>query len=116
MRYKPRTAIKGQVLANFVAEFAPENSNTIIEEKHIKGTERTQEEKGWALYVDGVANSRGSGLGVVLISPVGELLEQAIRLSSAPQTMKPNTKYSCTASKSLKGSALIPSPYIATPN
>ena len=75
MRYKPRTAIKGQVLANFVAEFAPENSNTIIEEKHIKGTERTQEEKGWALYVDGVANSRGSGLGVVLISPVGELLE-----------------------------------------
>jgi hypothetical protein len=74
VRYKPRTAIKGQVLADFVAEFAPENSNTLTEEEHIKGAERTQEVKGWALYVDGTANSRGSGLGIVLISPVGRTI------------------------------------------
>uniref|UniRef100_A0A2N9EA67 Integrase catalytic domain-containing protein n=1 Tax=Fagus sylvatica TaxID=28930 RepID=A0A2N9EA67_FAGSY len=36
VRYKPRTAIKGQVLADFVAEFAPENSNTLTEEEHIR--------------------------------------------------------------------------------
>jgi hypothetical protein len=39
VRYKPRTDIKGQVLADFVAEFAPENSNTLTEEKHIRGAE-----------------------------------------------------------------------------
>uniref|UniRef100_A0A2N9J2Z7 Uncharacterized protein n=1 Tax=Fagus sylvatica TaxID=28930 RepID=A0A2N9J2Z7_FAGSY len=55
VHYKPRTSIKGQVLADFVAEFAPEPS----EQPTIEG---------------------GSGLGVVLISPEGEMLEQAVRL------------------------------------
>ena len=41
MRYKPRTAIKGQVLADFVADFAPEDSNTLIEEEDIRGAEQT---------------------------------------------------------------------------
>uniref|UniRef100_A0A2N9G212 RNA-directed DNA polymerase n=1 Tax=Fagus sylvatica TaxID=28930 RepID=A0A2N9G212_FAGSY len=79
VRYKPRTAIKGQVLADFIAEFALEN-DIFTGEEHPKDTERNLEKKGWALYVDGTANSRGSGLGVVLISPEGELLEQAVRL------------------------------------
>jgi hypothetical protein len=81
VRYKPRTAIKGQVLANFVAEFAPEDNNTLTEEEDIRGAEQTQEVTGWILYVDGAANSRRSGLGIVLISPKGELLEQAVRLN-----------------------------------
>jgi hypothetical protein len=79
VRYKPRTAIKGQVLADFIAEFAPDNDMHIGGE-HPKDTERDLEKKNWALYVDGAANSRGSGLGIVLISPEGELLEQAVRL------------------------------------
>uniref|UniRef100_A0A2N9HIM2 Uncharacterized protein n=1 Tax=Fagus sylvatica TaxID=28930 RepID=A0A2N9HIM2_FAGSY len=79
VRYQPRTAIKGQVLADFIAEFAPGGS-ILTEEEHRKDTERDLEKKGWVLYVDGAANSRGSGLGIVLISPEGELLEQAVRL------------------------------------
>ena len=81
MRYKPRTAIKRQVLADFVADFAPEDSNTLIEEEDIRGAEQTQEVTGWILYVDSAANSRCSGLGIVLISPKGELLEQAVKLN-----------------------------------
>ncbi len=81
MQNKPKTTIKGQVLTDFIAEFAPENSNTLTEEEHIRGVEQTLEVKGWALYVDGAANSRGSGLGIVLISPKGELLEQVVRLN-----------------------------------
>uniref|UniRef100_A0A2N9IK88 RNase H type-1 domain-containing protein n=1 Tax=Fagus sylvatica TaxID=28930 RepID=A0A2N9IK88_FAGSY len=80
VRYKPRTAIKGQVLADFIAEFAPENNNQSTREERPKDIEQNLEKKGWALYVDGAANSRGSGLGIVLISPEGELLEQAVRL------------------------------------
>ena len=80
VRYKPRTSIKGQVLADFIAEFASENSELPTIEEHPKKVERTQEKDGWTLYVDGAANSKGSGLGIVLISPEGELLEQAVRL------------------------------------
>jgi hypothetical protein len=80
VRYKPRTSIKGQVLADFIAEFAPEKSDLPTIEEHPKDVERILEKNGWTLYVDGVANSRGSGLGIVLISPEGELLEQAVRL------------------------------------
>ena len=79
VRYKPRTVIKGQVLADFIAKFAPEN-NILTGEEHPKDTEQNLGKKGWALYIDGAANSRGSGLGVVLISPEGEFLEQAVRL------------------------------------
>jgi ribonuclease HI len=49
-------------------------------EEHPKDVERILEKNGWTLYVDGAANSRGSGLGIVLISPEGEMLEQAVRL------------------------------------
>uniref|UniRef100_A0A2N9G3J4 Uncharacterized protein n=1 Tax=Fagus sylvatica TaxID=28930 RepID=A0A2N9G3J4_FAGSY len=79
VHYKPRTAIKGQILADFIAEFVLEN-DIFTGEKHPKDTERNLEKKGLVLYVDGAVNSRGSGLGVVLISPEGELLEQVVRL------------------------------------
>uniref|UniRef100_A0A2N9IY34 Uncharacterized protein n=1 Tax=Fagus sylvatica TaxID=28930 RepID=A0A2N9IY34_FAGSY len=79
VRYKPRTAIKGQVLADFIAEFVPGNS-ILTGEEHPKEIERDLEKKGWVLYVDGAENSRGSGLGIVLVSPEGELLEQTVRL------------------------------------
>uniref|UniRef100_A0A2N9HKT5 Uncharacterized protein n=1 Tax=Fagus sylvatica TaxID=28930 RepID=A0A2N9HKT5_FAGSY len=80
VRYKSRTTIKAQVLADFIAEFTPENNNMLNKEEHPKDAERNLGNKGWMLYVDGAANSRGSGLGIVLISPGGELLEQTIRL------------------------------------
>jgi ribonuclease HI len=80
VRYKPRTSIKGQVLVDFIAEFAPENSELPTIGEHPKSDEWVQEKNGWTLYVDGVANSRGSGLGIVLMSPEREMLEQAIRL------------------------------------
>ena len=46
VRYKPRTAIKGQVLTDFIAEFAPENSNILIEEEHLRDAEWNLEKKG----------------------------------------------------------------------
>jgi selenocysteine lyase/cysteine desulfurase len=68
------------VLADFIAEFAPENGDILTREQHPKDAGRSLEKRNWALYVDGVANSRGSSLGIVLILPEGELLEQSIRL------------------------------------
>uniref|UniRef100_A0A2N9FH02 Uncharacterized protein n=1 Tax=Fagus sylvatica TaxID=28930 RepID=A0A2N9FH02_FAGSY len=51
VRYQPRTAIKGQVLADFIAEFAPGGS-ILTEEEHRKDTERDLEKKGWVLQSD----------------------------------------------------------------
>ena len=69
------------MLVDFIAEFTLENSDILTGEEHPKDAERNLEKKGWALYVDGAENSRGSGLGIVLISPGGELLEQSVRLA-----------------------------------
>ena len=73
IKYMPRTSIKGQVLANLVAEFAecPEE----MDGKNHKMGERSiavvsvQCPMPWELYVDGAANQRGSGVGLVLVSP-----------------------------------------------
>uniref|UniRef100_A0A2N9FK28 Uncharacterized protein n=1 Tax=Fagus sylvatica TaxID=28930 RepID=A0A2N9FK28_FAGSY len=51
INYRPRTSIKGQVLADFIAEFTPAEMGPI-----------------------------GSGLGVVLTAPQGQMMELAIRL------------------------------------
>lgn len=62
VRYKPRNAIKRQVLADFVVEFTP-----TVEDAH-----RACQVSVWAwkVYVDRWSNAWGSGIGMVL-----ELLE-----------------------------------------
>ncbi|XP_075670457.1 uncharacterized protein LOC142640272 [Castanea sativa] len=39
-----------------------------------------QELPNWKVYVDGVANQRGSGIGLVLLSPEGLIFEKSLRL------------------------------------
>ena len=81
----PRNSIKGQVLADLVAEFAecPEEMDV---ENHSMG-ERSidvvsvQCPMPWELYVDRVANQRGSGVGLVLVSPKKITIEKSLRLS-----------------------------------
>ena len=61
IRYKPKTAIKGQILANFVMEF----TSTELTE----ATQLTSDLPIWRLSVDGVVNAQGSGAGLILTSP-----------------------------------------------
>jgi ribonuclease HI len=81
VRYRSRTSIKGQVLADFVAEFAPEHNEQPTIEEPPESVEHVKGKNWWTLYVDGAANSRGLGLGIVLISSEEEMLEQAVKLS-----------------------------------
>ena len=60
IKYIPRTSIKGQVLADLVAEFAEcpkemEGENQKLDEKSI-GMISVQCPMPWELYVDGAAN------------------------------------------------------------
>uniref|UniRef100_A0A803N6C4 RNase H type-1 domain-containing protein n=1 Tax=Chenopodium quinoa TaxID=63459 RepID=A0A803N6C4_CHEQI len=77
IQYESRTAIKSQALTDFVADFSP-----TLEEEAQKEVLALQEPKAgqkWILHTDGAANIRGVGLGVVLTSPHGDKIAQAIR-------------------------------------
>ena len=68
-----RTFVKGQVLADLVAEFTElpkeaEMKQHDMDEKSI-GLISTQDASSWKVYVDGAANQRGAGVGLVLVSP-----------------------------------------------
>ena len=84
IKYMPDTYVKGQVLVDLVAEFAESPLRNEIEsrgmDKKSIGIVSLQEPLSWKVYVDGVANQRGSGVGLVLISPEKITIEKSLRL------------------------------------
>ncbi|XP_019240713.1 PREDICTED: uncharacterized protein LOC109220702 [Nicotiana attenuata] len=65
-----------QVLADFVADFSPgllplATKEAVMVSESALGV--------WTLFTDGASNVKGSGLGIVLITPSRETLRQAIR-------------------------------------
>ena len=80
----PRNAVKGQVLMDLVAEFAkpsPEEGGGIPStDKKLVNTVSQQGPTCWKAYVDDAANQRGSGVGLILISPEGITIEKSLRL------------------------------------
>ncbi|XP_074306319.1 uncharacterized protein LOC141641561 [Silene latifolia] len=77
LKFEPRTAIKSQALADFVSDFSP--SLQMQAEKEILTLEEDKGEQVWQLNVDGASNMKGAGVGLVLKSPQGDLLVQAVR-------------------------------------
>ena len=67
--FRPATAIKSQVLADFVAEFSPALLPSLEQEVCFRS--ETGEEGEWVLHVDGSRNVRGAGVGIVLTLPTG---------------------------------------------
>ena len=78
--YEPRTAIKEQVLADFVAEMTPTSTSKIETNQPLAVDPGVET---WTLSVDGSSNSRGSAAGLVLATLEGYLLEQSIRFGFA---------------------------------
>ena len=84
IKYMPRTSIKGQVLADLVAEF----TKPLIEElesagnmdEKLVGTISQYRLPTWEIYVDGALNQKGSGVGLILISPEKVIIEKFLRL------------------------------------
>ena len=54
IQYRPRTAIKGQVVADFIAEFTLGDSQGV------------EEKKQWNIYIDGSSNRRVGRADVVI--------------------------------------------------
>ena len=68
IQYRPRTAIKGQVVADFIAEFTHDEDNG------------AEEPSQWSVHTDGLSNRQAGGAGIVLLSPEGDVVECMIRL------------------------------------
>ena len=82
----PRTSVKGQVLVDLVVEFAETPLEERLNEQNMDrksvGVIFLQEEPlSWKVYVNGTANHRGFGVGLVLISPENITIEKSLRLA-----------------------------------
>ena len=71
IRYRPKIAIKKQVLADLVMEFTSAET--------AKDAQTTTDFYAWKLSVDGASNAQGSGAGLILTSPEGIDIEYALR-------------------------------------
>ena len=69
--YKLKTAIKGQVLADFVMKFTSAEP--------VENAQTMTDLPIWKLSVDGASNAQGSGAGLILTSPEGINIEYALR-------------------------------------
>jgi hypothetical protein len=67
--YAPRSAIKSQVLADFVAEWTK-----------IQTPLALIEHETWTMYFDGSVMKEGASVGLVFISPLGMRMEYMVRL------------------------------------
>ena len=80
----PRTSVKGQVLADLMAEFTKSALKEMPTTQNMSGksvgTISLQEPPIWKVYVDGAANQMGSRVGLVLISPEKLTIEKSLRL------------------------------------
>nr|XP_027102846.1 uncharacterized protein LOC113724106 [Coffea arabica] len=79
LSYEPRTAIKAQALADFLAELTFDEANEAIPATTQVTTSSTAEHQRWTLRVDGSSNSEGNGAGLLLEDPQGEVCSYALR-------------------------------------
>ncbi|XP_071933202.1 uncharacterized protein [Coffea arabica] len=89
--YQPRMAIRAHALADFIAEGVSfelqgaEQTTGRTEAREAKAKAELAKKAAeqaiptWTLYIDGVSNKEGCGVGLLLISPTGEKLAYALR-------------------------------------
>ncbi|XP_074323982.1 uncharacterized protein LOC141660900 [Apium graveolens] len=77
IKFVPRTAIKAQALAIFVMECTFPEPQPLAPSR-IDCKESNPDTGSWKLYVDGSSTVKRSGAGLILISPEGFTIQQAI--------------------------------------
>uniref|UniRef100_A0A2N9FII5 Integrase catalytic domain-containing protein n=1 Tax=Fagus sylvatica TaxID=28930 RepID=A0A2N9FII5_FAGSY len=77
-----RKAIKGQAIADYLADYPSEQLELMDSEFPDEDVMIVEEDNQgrWKLYFDGAANAVGSGIGAVLVSPKGQQTPIAVKL------------------------------------
>ena len=75
IQYKPRTAIKGQAVVDFILEFT--NSDSAPNKDNLESPKWAC--LAWVLFVDGSSNKTRYGAGVVLQNPLRERITHTFK-------------------------------------
>ncbi|XP_073104404.1 uncharacterized protein [Elaeis guineensis] len=79
IQYRPRPALKAQILADFIAECPtidlPSGEGDPVE----VGTSDCDPDPTWVLHIDGASNAQGSGAGFLLTNLEGAVTEHVLR-------------------------------------
>ncbi|XP_031378368.1 uncharacterized protein LOC116193761 [Punica granatum] len=84
IEYVSHTSVKGQAIADHLAEFPIDDDTPInydFPDEGILQVNNKEEDPGWKMYFDGAVNSTGSGIGVVLISLKGRHFPVAAKIN-----------------------------------
>ena len=65
IKYQPRLALKGQVMADFRVELSQKPTHLV----------KSPRKQWWTLHVNGASKVSGSEIGLIMQSPIGELVE-----------------------------------------
>ncbi|XP_074355795.1 uncharacterized protein LOC141695450 [Apium graveolens] len=84
IKYTPRTTVKAQALADFVVKYTIDDQEVGGQEIVTPGEGEKDEEatpkEHWVLHFDGASKTKSSGVGLVLQSPEGFMIEYALKL------------------------------------
>ncbi|XP_022041730.2 uncharacterized protein LOC110944376 [Helianthus annuus] len=81
LEFKARTAMKGPILADFLAEVPEDEEKKLLRWETFEKEEKEKEDEAvWKLLTDGASSEEGSGVCITLINPEGVELTYAIRL------------------------------------
>ena len=77
VKYMPWTSIKGQILAEFIAEFT---EGTHEKEEAVMGVLVISAivVPPWEVYTDGASNRKGARIEIVLITPEKLIMEKSL--------------------------------------
>jgi hypothetical protein len=79
LKFESAKAIKGQIIADFITEHRDPSIDLL-------------EITPWTLFFDGSSCGKGGGVGILLISPRGEMFEFAIPIQPTVTTIKLSTR------------------------
>eukprot|EP01018_Ginkgo_biloba_P020209 Gb_20467 [translate_table: standard] len=80
IEYVNQKSIKGQVLANHLVEATLSENQPLITGFPYELVLSLDESPEWKLYFDGSFTTRGSGAGILLLTPQGDLIPKAFKI------------------------------------
>ena len=80
IQYVTQKSVKGSIVVDHLASFPASNDRSIDNDFPNEQFVSMTSIIGWQLYFDGAANQSGFGIGILLISPLGDHIPRSIRL------------------------------------